>query len=169
MSQQHHITYIGLRYLLVMVIGIATLTFILLLVYPVVLVFWYIAAPFNLIEALCWLELDRRKSSDMLRQEGLEKRPKTEYFGYSRTSFLAMIVMLLAAVAATKSTLPHHIILISPWTDGIFSLVFIWMPLIWDAYFTAITIVSIRYLQNYLQLTNTSVVGSQTKMSEGGT
>lgn len=158
MPKQQRLLFVGLGCLLAIVIGIAASTFILLLVYPVVLVFWYIAAPFNLIEALCSLDLDRRKSSDIQREEGQEKRPKTEYFRHSMTTFLVMMVMLLAAVVATKSTLSNHLILISPWKDGIASLVLIWMPLIWDVYFTATTITSIRYLQNYLRLTPT--VGS---------
>lgn len=159
MPKQHRLVFVGLWCLRVLVIGIATSTLILLVVYPVVLVFWYIAAPFNLIEALCWLELDRRNSSDIQRQQSQGKRPKTKYFRYSMIAFLAMMVMLLAAVVATKSTLPHHIILISPWKDGIVSLAFIWMPLIWDAYFTAATIVSIRSLQNYLRLANAPLSG----------
>ncbi|HLG64534.1 MAG TPA: hypothetical protein VKY19_21530 [Ktedonosporobacter sp.] len=169
MPKQHRIAFVGLWCLLVIVISLAIFTLVLLVVYPVVLAFWYAGVFFNLTEALCWLALDRRKSSDMPKQAGQEKRPKTEHFKHSIAMFLVAMLMLLMAVVATKSTLSYHIILVSPLKDGAASLILIWIPSLMNACFVITTVVSILYLQNYFRLTNTSVIGSQTKMGERNT
>ncbi|HEU5230536.1 MAG TPA: hypothetical protein VFU49_22130 [Ktedonobacteraceae bacterium] len=151
MPKQHRVVFVGLWCLLVMVISVAASTVFMLFFYPIVLVFWYVGVFFNLVEALCWLSLDRRKSADMPKKESQEKRSKTEYFKHSIAMFLVAIVMLLMAVVATKSTLSNHLILISPWKDGLASLL-IWMPFLINACFVVTTVVSILYLQNYLRL-----------------